>query len=507
VNIKKISNSDKLFLISIFLIGLFVRVAFIDQPMRYDESFTYLNYVENFKKLFLYSAPNNHVLHTLLTKLNTILFGNEPQVIRLTALIFGLILIPISFFISKKQEFSGYFVALIYATFPYLILYSTYARGYTILVFSTLIMIYLGDKIIAEAKKRLIISLSLVSSIGLYAIPLMILPIFGIYLWISSYLILCKGNIKQYLINFLFPSIGLIVFFSTIAYLPVFFSTGIVSFFPVETLKEKSIYEVISGLNIFDYLDIVLEGLRSIQTNSLTLSTSSEVFFKELSTHFQHVTNDLLSFIPVFVQIIISSLFLIGVFSLIKEQNWKLVSLFAIMFFGALFIIFLKQNVPVTRAWIFILPIIFLICDKGFTYLIFLLNWKFRIFIKFMLIILAVIFVLNLVQTNAIIKYNESNEFIEAEEVSLFLKEIISPNDLIHVRVPADAPLFFYLKKNNVNFFPWYGDLKELPKEGKLKKMKQYFVVKKNWQKITDFTNKPVSRIFDKDGVAIYIKN
>jgi 4-amino-4-deoxy-L-arabinose transferase-like glycosyltransferase len=136
----KFKISESLLLIGIVLIGLLLRVFYLDQPMRLDESSTFLNYVnKHWSQVFNYTAPNNQVLNTLLIKLSTKLWGGHPFVIRLPALAFGVACIPLIYLVCKKLGSGGYIAALILAVHPYCILFSTNARGYSAIIFFTLL--------------------------------------------------------------------------------------------------------------------------------------------------------------------------------------------------------------------------------------------------------------------------------------------------------------------------------------------------------------------------------
>jgi hypothetical protein len=75
----------------ITLIGLVLRVLVINRPIAYDEAYTFINFASRpFKHILAdYSAPNNHILHTILVGIVYRLFGEEPWVPRLPAFIAG----------------------------------------------------------------------------------------------------------------------------------------------------------------------------------------------------------------------------------------------------------------------------------------------------------------------------------------------------------------------------------------------------------------------------------
>ena len=84
-------------LLIICVIGVTLRLALLNQPMRYDETLTFIGYASRplWQALTDYSAPNNHLFHTLLVHLTT-LFGTQYSewMIRVPAFAAGAAVIP-----------------------------------------------------------------------------------------------------------------------------------------------------------------------------------------------------------------------------------------------------------------------------------------------------------------------------------------------------------------------------------------------------------------------------
>src|SRR4051812_25853922 len=79
---------DGVALAVILVIGTAVRLRYLSEPMRGDESFTYNEYARRSfdEAISLYTFPNNHLLYTGLVHLAVSRFGAEPWAIRLPAL-------------------------------------------------------------------------------------------------------------------------------------------------------------------------------------------------------------------------------------------------------------------------------------------------------------------------------------------------------------------------------------------------------------------------------------
>jgi hypothetical protein len=71
------SRGDATWLAAIVVVGLVLRGRFLASPMWYDEAYTFLHFVKpGWPLLFDYPLPNNHVLHTILAKLSTLVWGD-----------------------------------------------------------------------------------------------------------------------------------------------------------------------------------------------------------------------------------------------------------------------------------------------------------------------------------------------------------------------------------------------------------------------------------------------
>jgi len=96
----KMKMRDVLWVVYYLLLAIVLRVPLLlHQPMRHDEANTFSELASRplYYALSIYSAPNNHLLHTLLVHLSYSLFGNYPWAIRLPAFVAGLLLIPVSY--------------------------------------------------------------------------------------------------------------------------------------------------------------------------------------------------------------------------------------------------------------------------------------------------------------------------------------------------------------------------------------------------------------------------
>ena len=121
-----------------------LRWRLLDQPIRYDEAVTWLSYVSApiARGLSLYDLPNNHLFHTLLAHVSTDLLGDGPRALRMPAFLAGTALVPATWWLGRAAAGGG--AALLggaaVAVSPVLILFSTNARGYGIMVLAFVVM-------------------------------------------------------------------------------------------------------------------------------------------------------------------------------------------------------------------------------------------------------------------------------------------------------------------------------------------------------------------------------
>src|SRR5687768_12970893 len=183
-----------LILAGITLIGLVLRILDINKSIAYDEAYTFIHFASRpFKHILAdYSAPNNHIFHTILVGVSYRLFGGQAWALRLPAFIAGVLMIP-AMYIAARRFFSQYqslAAAGLIAVIPLFINYSVNGRGYTILVLFALLLANFAGILVVRQSKPTLLAFILTSAIGFYTIPIFLYPMAGISLWVSlTYLV------------------------------------------------------------------------------------------------------------------------------------------------------------------------------------------------------------------------------------------------------------------------------------------------------------------------------
>jgi hypothetical protein len=204
---KRPGNRCELLLLGIVVVaGILLRLQRLDDPVAYDEAYTYLNFARRpwYEAIGDYNSTNNHLLNTLLMLVTTRLFGAHEWSMRLHVFLAGCALPAVVFawartwcrMSSTVDAPSGEWddgrriwvavpllAAALTAIAPLLITYSTDARGYMLVALAAVLF----DGLLAQARQApgprvwLGIWLSLVG--GLCSMPLMLYAAIPSLMW------------------------------------------------------------------------------------------------------------------------------------------------------------------------------------------------------------------------------------------------------------------------------------------------------------------------------------
>ena len=458
-----VPDNGIIWLVLALLVGIWLRGYFIAQPMRYDESYTFLNFVNrDLKQLFFYPLPNNHVLHSILTKVSTLVWGNHPVSIRFIAFLAGNALIPLVYILCRTLKQSGVFASITLAVFPYFVLYSTNARGYTLVVLFTLSLALIGARIAKQLSISKTASFSLVAALGMLTMPTMLFPIAGIYLWVLLLLFISGHTQKRVFYEFALPSILITSTLTALFYTPVI---------------------------------LVSNGIQSIIANRFVKAQPWQKFISQMYPHFNQTFIDFTRDIPDVLLLVATILFAIGLYSAVKQRNWPTLLILPSILLTSVILFVIKQKIPFARTWIYIIPFFILVADSGFTYVTSTVSIRMQSLLKITAFSISFFIAVSLMSKNTIATYHDTGTFAEAEIVAKYLKPIMSRNDLIHVRVPADFPVYFYL---------WYYNVSKVKVDAEYESRQEYFVVKKSRYSIADMTSKQFITLINIGDLALY---
>lgn len=188
VSLRRVTIGEWIAIGAITALAIVIRWGPLFQPMRYDEAATWIDYASQplAKSLSNYRFPNNHLFHTLLVHLAAALFGSEPWALRLPAFIAGVLLVPLTWAAGRAlySPSAGLISAALAATSASLTLYSTNARGYTIVCCLTLLMVLVAARLPRRENSAAWAGIALLGALGMWTIPIMLYPLAGIALWL-----------------------------------------------------------------------------------------------------------------------------------------------------------------------------------------------------------------------------------------------------------------------------------------------------------------------------------
>lgn len=230
----QIEKSDLILLVLIMAAGFAVRWIMINRPMTHDESYSVYIWGSSSLRHTTndYHLPNNHVFHSILVNLIYHTIGKIPAFVRLPAFISGWLIIPFAYLLGRKiyNRHTGLLTAGLAAFSPFLIEYSTLARGYSLLSLFTIFIFLLGIYVVRHKNLFAWSMMILISSIGFYTLPTMLYPFGALCVWLFLFLLFSQfSSDYRNPVNFLKYLVlsGLAVScFSLLLYSPIFINSG-----------------------------------------------------------------------------------------------------------------------------------------------------------------------------------------------------------------------------------------------------------------------------------------
>jgi 4-amino-4-deoxy-L-arabinose transferase-like glycosyltransferase len=326
----------------ITLIGFILRVIVINNPIAYDEAYTFINFASRpFKHILAdYSAPNNHIFHTILVGIAYRLFGGQPWVLRLPAFIAGTLIAPAMYltarrFFSRPQALGA---AALVAVVPVFINYSVNGRGYTILFLLALLLANFAAILVDRQSKSALIAYGLSAALGFYTIPIFLYPMAGVSLWVVGTYLFAKEPWQ-----------------SRLRKLAVFIGVC-----------------VLAGLlTLILYSPVIIfgTGLSSITGNEFVQSLDWSTFLTNLDPRVENVWNKwMIGFNPVIENLFLGG-FLLSILFYRKVSNQKLpLQVFLILAIAILLV--LQRVTPTPRIWLYLEVFYLMFAAAGLIWLI-----------------------------------------------------------------------------------------------------------------------------------------
>ena len=418
----------------ITLIGFVLRIIDINQSIAYDEAYTFIHFASRAFKHILadYSAPNNHIFHTILVGLAYRLLGGQPWALRLPAFTAGILMIPAMYitarrFFSSSQSLAA--SALIAVTHSF-INYSVNARGYTLLFLFTLLLTNFAGILVTRQSRAALIAFTLTATLGFYTIPIFLYPMAGISLWVfGTYLVTSEPwQIKFRTLAIFLGICGLSVLLAILLYSPV----------------------IVFG-----------SGLASLMNNEIVKPLNWSTFLENLDPRMLKAWNKWMMGIGSSLENLLSGGFLVSLLLYRKVSNQKLpMQVFLVL--AAAIIIVLQRVTPLPRIWLYLEVFYLMFAAAGLVWLAELLVSRFvgppltqKILSAATLMFFIGVFTNSLIARQQNPVFQDLDLLPEAYAAN-YLADHLTPADTIVATGPVDIQTAYYLSLHDIPFERFY---------------------------------------------------
>ena len=326
-----------IYVVLVTIVGLVMRLSALSEPIRFDESVSYLDYASKplYLVVSLYIAPVNHIFHTVLVHFATAIFGPQTWAIRLPALIAGTLLIPLTYLFADLfyGKAAGVISTALVAISPVLVDYSANSRGYTIVCCCTLALFSIAALLLRKSNPFLFALLAVIAAIGLFTIPTMLLPAGAVLAWA---VVSASARRARYLKAFLRMMMASVMFTAAITLL---------CYTPV----------------------LAISGWRSLTANSYVKGLGRSSFISQNVSYFVQTWHLWNTGLPRWLTIALVVGFVLSLVLPIRKSAPQriLVAVSAVWF---LFVLLVFHFAPFPRVWLFALPIYFASGAAGWSY-------------------------------------------------------------------------------------------------------------------------------------------
>ncbi len=407
---------DASVLLFLCLEGFVIRLRYIFQPVRYDEAFTYLYYARKpaLVGISFYSAPNNHVFHTLLVHFAVLLFGNHPWAFRLPAFVAGMQLIPCCY--AAFRSLYGREAALLTAAFiavsAPLVEYSTNARGYMGVCLSFVVLVWLGQELLRMQSLSRWLCFVAVAALGFYTIPTMLYPFAMVVVW----LVICASRLRlptKFFFSLLLASVAALLS-AAILYVPV----------------------------------LAVSGGGALFSNRFVQSRSWPYFLSNILPSCAATWRSWNAAIPQLLAIVLLLAFIGG--AILERRALRAPGSLLLGIIPVSMLLVAQRVVPFERVWLFLIPLYFGVASIGIVIAARALQgaWlRNSHIIAIAVILVSIGLSVSLIHTNVVYVTNEGKD---SEAIAELLKGRLKSGDRVIAEAPYDVPLEYYFDRRMV---------------------------------------------------------
>lgn len=405
--------------------ALALRLAYLAQPMRFDESFTWIRYASKPLPVAVsvYSAPNNHVFHTILVWLSSRILTPDPWALRLPAFLAGLSLVPATFALGRRlfSPWAGLLAAASVTASSQLVEYSTNARGYSMVALFFILCLVTAARLIREPRAGGWIVLAILSALGFWTVPVFLYPFITVLLWLGLSARFERRGIglepRSSLRALGLTAVGTVVI-TAVLYAPAMAVTGPASVLANEFVTPLSFGSFAAGLP------------------------------EHLVRSWQAWTRDL----PIWLQVVLGLGVLASALPGRREEGSR-VPLLIPTILGCAGLLLAQRVIPFVRVWVFLVPLFMALAWGGWMSGLGRLRGG-RRFLALLAppgaLVLAGWLGLGLLRSDSVLRAGDPHGLRDAEAAALYLASALRPGDAVVVGKPVNRPLEYYLLRKGV---------------------------------------------------------
>ncbi|HUE99346.1 MAG TPA: glycosyltransferase family 39 protein [Anaerolineales bacterium] len=418
----------------ITLIGLILRTLDINKSIAYDEAYTFIHFASRpFKHILAdYSAPNNHIFHTILVGIAYRLFGGQPWILRLPAFIAGILMVP-AMYITARRFFSSaqaLAASALIAVIPLFINYSVNGRGYTMLVLFALLLANFAGILVIRQSKPALIAFTLTAALGFYTIPIFLYPMAGISLWVTVTYLFAKEPWQNRL-----HKLGIFLGICTLSLI----------------------------LTVILYSPVIIfgSGLSAIIGNEIVRPLSWSTFLENLDPRIIRAWNKWMIGIGPTIEYLFLGGFFVSLIFYRKVSNQKL-PLQVFLALAVAILLVLQRVSPLPRIWLYLEAFYLMFVAAGLTWLVDLPLRKTagptpteRILALAIPLIFLGVFINTLVvrQQNPVFL---DRDLLPEAYAADYIADHLKPEDTIVATGPVDIQTAYYLSLHDIPFDRFY---------------------------------------------------
>lgn len=409
-------DATRVALVVILLAAAVARLSALTQPMRYDESVTYLYFIGGSwaHAVSGYEFPNNHLLYTAIAKLGVMVAGNAPWVLRLPAFVAGLAIVPLTYAVGRAlhSPAAALVGAALTAAATQLVLFSASARGYAFVIAAYLALLLVAERIrSAGGTPRRWAAFALIAAAGLVTIPVMLYPLGAVAAWFVLTTAVERGRGAWRPFGELTAALLGAASLTVLAYLPI----------------------------------IRANGVAALTANKFVTASPWPTFFHDFFARLAGVLAGWAEPYPWAAALLLGVLAALGIVHRRRVARATVSPLLAAYVWSALLLL-VTHRMPYARIWLWMLPLVALAVGSAAESLLATRRAaRLRPVVPALAGALAVLGVAWGFARNALANDADTGVFAAAEPLARLLVGVVQPHDRILAPIPANAPLQYYL--------------------------------------------------------------